>query len=186
MKKSTSLLEIFWTFLKINTFTFGGGFTIIAMIRDEFVTKKQSIDDEEMLDLASLAQSGPGAMAISTSLLTGYKLRGPIGGFVAMFASILPCLVIISIVSVYYSKFRSNFYISNALVGISGVISAVLLVTVFQLGKVSLEKNPIFSALLMIFSFLAGYFTHLNTGFIVLILGILGIVSHSLHKEKTE
>jgi len=71
MKREITLSEIFFTFLKINTFTFGGGYTIVPVIRDEFMMKKKLIDEDEMLGIVALAQSGPGAMAISTSLLTG-------------------------------------------------------------------------------------------------------------------
>ena len=76
MKQTISLRELFTTFFRINAVTFGGGYTIVPVIRDEFMKKKGLIDEDEMLDIVALAQSGPGAMAISTSLLTGYKLRG--------------------------------------------------------------------------------------------------------------
>ena len=63
MKESISLMEIFGTFFKINAVTFGGGYTIVPVIRDEFMKKRGLIDEEEMLSLVALAQSGPGAMA---------------------------------------------------------------------------------------------------------------------------
>jgi len=68
MNQDIKLREIFITFLKINAFTFGGGYTIVPVIRDEFMKKRKLIDEDEMLGLVALAQSGPGAMAISTSL----------------------------------------------------------------------------------------------------------------------
>lgn len=180
MKEKVSLTTLFLTFLKINTFTFGGGYTIVPIIRDEFVYGKELIKDEDMLDIVALAQSGPGAMAISTSLLTGYKLRGPLGALVCMFASILPCLVIITIISSFYQSFRDNFYVNAALEGISGIISAVLLITVFNMGRAAMKKNWVFSLFTMVFSFVLGYFTSINTGLIILFLGLLGIVKNAV------
>lgn len=75
-KKQISLFNLFLTFFRINAITFGGGYTIVAVLRDEFVLRKKLIKEDDMLDLTALAQSGPGAMAINTSVLAGYKLRG--------------------------------------------------------------------------------------------------------------
>ena len=98
-KKKISLLELFLTFFRINAITFGGGYTIVVVLRDEFMSKKKIISEDEMLDLVAIAQSGPGAMAINTSVLTGYKLRGPLGALVCMLASVAPCIIIITIIS---------------------------------------------------------------------------------------
>lgn len=182
--KQISLWELFTIFLKINTFTFGGGYTIIPIIRDEFVNHKKLIGEKEMLDLVALSQSGPGAMAISASLLTGYRLRGPLGALTCMFASILPCLVIIFTISHFYQAFRDNFYINAMLLGISGIISAVLFVTVYNMGKTALRAYPVFSALMMILAFVLGFFTNINTGLIILLLGFIGIVVFTLGEKK--
>lgn len=184
MEKDISLWELFLTFLKINTFTFGGGYTIVPIIKDEFVDGKGLISESEMLDIVALAQSGPGAMAISTSLLTGYRVRGPIGALVCMGASVLPCLVIITLISGFYQSFRSNFYVNAALAGISGIISAVLFVTVFNMGRSAIRLNPNFSIIMMTLAFVLGYFTNINTGLIILFLGLIGILVS--HIEKGE
>lgn len=184
MEKEISMMELFLTFLKINTFTFGGGYTIVPIIKDEFVDNKGLISQDEMLDLVALAQSGPGAMAISASLLTGYRARGPLGALVCMGASILPCLVIITIISGFYQSFKSNFYVNAALSGISGIISAVLFVTVYRMGQTALKANRTFSIIMMVLAFCLAYFTSLNTGLIILFLGLIGILVS--HMEKGE
>ena len=100
MKKLTqhnkiSLFKIFVSLLKINTFTFGGGYTIVPIIKQEFVENLNAMSEDEMMSCVSLSASVPGALAISTSYLVGYKLRGILGGIIAVLASVLPCLVII-------------------------------------------------------------------------------------------
>ena len=100
-----SYLELFKTLFKINMITFGGGYTIAPVIMNDFCEKKNLITKEEMLDLIALAQSGPGALAVSTSLMTGYKTKGIKGAFVGAAASFLPPLLIISIIYLFYKQF---------------------------------------------------------------------------------
>lgn len=184
MNRKISLWELFITFFRINAITFGGGYTIVAILRDEFVIHKKIIDEGEMLDLIALAQSGPGAMAINTSVLTGYKLRGPMGAVTCMLASVLPCIIIITIISYFYQEFRANYFVNAALVGMSGVIAAVLIVTTYNMAKNVLRKHPIFSSIVMAVAFCLSFFLHINSGLIVLSFGAMGLVLFSLIKEE--
>ena len=186
MEKRISLWKLFLTFLKINTFTFGGGYAIVPIIRDEFVEHQQLIDEDEMLDIVALAQSGPGAMAISCSLLTGYRLRGPLGAATCLFASVLPCLVIILSINLAYKQFRENFYVNAALVGISGIISAVLFLTTWRMGKRAMHEDRNFSIVMIIIATFLGMFTDINTAFIILFLGFCGIIVTKLEDHKKE
>ncbi|MDO5301430.1 MAG: chromate transporter [Tissierellia bacterium] len=187
MKKEISLWELFFTFFKINLFTFGGGYTIVPIIRDEFVEKKQLIGDEEMMDLIALSQSGPGAMAISCSLLTGYKIRGMTGAITCVLASTLPGVIIIFTISQFYQAFRANFYVNAALAGISGIVSAMLLVTVFNLGKTALKRERNLSIAMIAFAIVMGYFTNLNTGLVIILMGLCGVlISHYERRKQRE
>lgn len=184
MKKEISLSEIFFTFLKINTVTFGGGYTIVPVIRDEFMNRKKLIDEEEMLNIVTIAQSGPGAMAISTSLLTGYRLRGIQGALTALVASVFPCLVIITVLFYVYDAFSSNLWVKAALEGMAGVISAALIITVYSMAKQALKNHTFFSALMLIGAFVASYFFKIHTALIILALGFIGFLSFTLLKES--
>ncbi|NLW28378.1 MAG: chromate transporter [Erysipelothrix sp.] len=184
MEKNISLLEVFLTFLKINTVTFGGGYTIVPVIRDEFMKNKKLIDDQEMLDIVAIAQSGPGAMAISTSLLTGYRLRGFKGAIIALLASVLPCLVIITIVYYFYDSFRDSPLISTIMIGIGGTISAVLLITVYDMAKAQFKKHPLYSFVLMIGAFVSSYVLNVSTIYIIITLALIGLVIFSIFKQE--
>ncbi|HHX52071.1 MAG TPA: chromate transporter [Erysipelothrix sp.] len=184
MKKEISYSDLFFTFLKINAITFGGGYTIVPVIRDEFIHKKKLIDEEEMLNIVTLAQSGPGAMAISTSLLTGYRVKGFKGAITSLVASVLPPLVIITIVFFFYDAFKTNFWVKSALEGMAGVISAVLFITVFQMAKQALKDHKIFSSLLMIGAFTSSYFFQIHTVLIIITLALIGLVVFTLFDEK--
>ncbi len=184
MENQLSYLDLFCTFFKINLVTFGGGYTIVPVIRDEFVKKRKLIQDDEMLDMIAIAQSGPGPMAINTSILTGYRLKGWKGSLVSLFASVLPCLIIISILFYIYSTISKIKVIEYSLQVMSGSITAVLFITVFQMTKKALLKHKIFGSILFIFSVLVGLFTNVNTVFIIVISGFIGVAVFSLVKEE--
>ncbi len=174
--KKISLAKLFFTFFKINALTFGGGYTIVPIVKDVFVEELEAITEDDMLDIVALAQGGPGAMAISTSILTGYKVFGPIGAVVALVASTLPCLIILSLVAKFYTEFRENFFISSALMGISGIISAVLFITVLRMAKAAYKKHPVFSSIVMAIIFFVGMFAKVDTVYLILGSALSGII----------
>ncbi len=182
--KEVSLLKLFTTFFKVNAFTFGGGYTIVPVVKDIFVKDLELIDEDEMMDIVALAQGGPGAMAISTSILTGYKLRGPIGAIVCLIASVLPCLIILSTIAVFYTQFRSNFYINAAFIGISGIISAVLFITVLNMGKLAYKKYPVFSSLVMAIVFILGTYSSIPNAYLILFCAVIGIIVFGLAERR--
>lgn len=183
--KDINLLKMFLIFLKISSFTFGGGYTIVPVIKDEFSNKRKLINENEMLDIVSIATSGPGPMAISASILTGYKLFGVLGAFLAAIASTIPSLIIITIISYFYKEFSENYYIKAALLGMGGVISATLLITSYEMAKKALEKNTLLGIIIMISSFIASFIFKINTGLIILFVGIFSLFIYSIIKEDT-
>ena len=129
-------------------------------------------------------RGGPGAMAISTSILTGYKVCGPVGAVVALVASTLPCLITLSLVAKFYTEFKENFFISSALLGISGIISAVLFITVLRMGKTAYKKHPLFSSVVMATIFLLGMFTKVDTVYLIIFSALSGIIVFGIGGRK--
>lgn len=178
-----SYSDLFWTFLKINTFTFGGGYTIVPVIRDEFMKKKKLIDEEEMLKIVALAQSSPGPMAISASILTGYRVKGPLGAIVSLLASVLPCLVIITIMYYIYDMVKDNTWVQAGFSALSGIISAVLFFTVIEMAQTATKKHRIFSYSLILIAFILSFFHLLPTIAIIILMAVIGLVTFSFFKE---
>ena len=75
-KKKNLLLKLFFSTLYISSFTFGGGFVIVTFMKRKFVDELHWIDEQEMLDLAALAQSSPGAIAVNAAILVGWRVCG--------------------------------------------------------------------------------------------------------------
>jgi chromate transporter len=92
-------LKLFLSTFYLSAFTFGGGYVIVPLMRKKFVNEYGWIDENEMIDLIAIAQSAPGVIAINASLIIGYKLAGILGAIVALVGTVLPPLIIISIIS---------------------------------------------------------------------------------------
>ena len=99
------LLAIFLSMFKIGCFAFGGGYAIIALLENEFISKRNWIDHEEFLDVVAIAESTPGPIAINVATYIGYKLKGLVGAVFATVGICLPSFAIMYIVSLFYGQF---------------------------------------------------------------------------------
>ena len=116
--KRKQLYILFFTMLKIGLFTFGGGYAMIALLENEFIEKKKWIDKEEFLNMAAIAESTPGPIAINAATYIGYKLAGFFGSFISTVAICIPSFTIIFIISLFFDKFLELEFIANAFKGI--------------------------------------------------------------------
>lgn len=120
-----SLWQIFLVFAKIGAFTIGGGIPMIAAIKTELVERKW-LNDEDFIDIITLAQTAPGLFAVNISILTGHRLRGTKGSVVATIASCLPPFLIILFVAMFFTAFKDNEYVLRAFKGIRPVVVALI------------------------------------------------------------
>ena len=143
--KGTILKKLFFSTLYISAFTFGGGFVIITFMKRKFVDELHWIDMTEMLDLTALAQSSPGAIAVNAAILVGWRVAGLMGMLIAVLGTILPPMLILSVISLCYQAFATNLYVALILKGMQAGVAAVILDVVCGLGSnVIKQKKPIF------------------------------------------
>ncbi|RDU24904.1 chromate transporter [Anaerosacchariphilus polymeriproducens] len=169
------LLKLFLSTLYISTFTFGGGFVIITFMKRKFVDELHWIEEDEMLDLTALAQSAPGAIAVNASILVGWRIAGFFGILIAIIGTILPPMLILSVISFFYSTFASNLYVALVLKGMQAGVAAVILDVVCELGLNIVKEKSIIKNLVMIVGFIATFFFHVNVIYIIVIATIVGI-----------
>ena len=129
-----SLWQIFLVFAKIGAFTIGGGIPMIAAIKSELIERKW-LNDEDFVDIITLAQTAPGLFAVNISILTGHKLRGTKGSIVASVASCLPPFLIILMVAMFFTSFKDNEYVIRAFKGIRPVVVALISVPMIDMMK---------------------------------------------------
>ena len=129
-----SLWQIFLVFAKIGAFTIGGGIPMIAAIKSELVERKW-LNEEDFVDIITLAQTAPGLFAVNISILTGHKLRGTKGSVVATVASCLPPFLIILLVAMFFTEFKDNEYVLKAFKGIRPVVVGLIGVPMIDMIK---------------------------------------------------
>lgn len=170
-----TLFKLFFSTLYISAFTFGGGFVIITFMKQKFVDVLHWIDEREMLDLTALAQSAPGAIAVNAAILVGWHVAGFAGMLVAVLGTILPPMVILSVISLFYAAFASNLYVALVLKGMQAGVAAVILDVVCSLGENVLKEKSVVSLIVMVAAFIATFFLHFNVIYIILSAAAVGI-----------
>ena len=137
---------LFLTTLYISAFTFGGGFVIVTFMKHKFVDELHWINEQEMLDFTALAQSCPGAIAVNAAILVGWNVYGLAGMLVATLGTILPPMIILSVVSFFYAIFSANVWVAIVLKGMQAGVAAVILDAACSLGESVLKekKQPVY------------------------------------------
>ena len=180
------IFQLFWTFFKIGLFTFGGGYAMIAGIREQIVERKNWLDDDELTQIIAIAESTPGPIAINMATFVGYKKGGVLGAAMATLGVIVPSLAIIFTISLFLDAFMANPYVAYAFVGIKTAVAFLIIRAGWgMLKKVERKWLP-----MTVFGLCFGLLTALelmstSVSAIVLILcgGIVGIVAYGLKKE---
>lgn len=186
MKKQKLYWQLFFSTFYLSAFTFGGGFVIVPLMRKKFVKDLQWIEEKEMMDLTAIAQSSPGAIAVNASIIIGYRIAGFLGALIATLGTVLPPLLIISVISIFYTQFRDNELIQALLKGMQAGVAAIIVDVVFTLSFNIIKTKRISSIIIMILAFISSYFLNINVIYIILLSGLIGVISlyNRVRKEK--
>lgn len=181
------LLNLFYLFLKIGLFTFGGGYAMIAQIKEIIVEKKKWITEEELLEIITIAESTPGPIAINMATYIGYKRKKVLGSISSTLGVILPSFIIIFLVSLFIEQFMSLKIVKYAFIGINAGVCFLILKTAINMFK-KIEKKllpiivfSIVLILLVIFEILSIKFSSI---FYILFGGIIGIIYYSIFQKE--
>ena len=161
-------------FFKIGWFTFGGGWSIVAQMQTDFVEKKKSIESEELLDIVGVGRSLPGTMIGNVAYLFGYHQCGVPGGVMALLGIVTPPLVILSVLTFFYSNVRDNIWVAKALTGVRAVVAPVILSAVLKLTKGAFPTKACY--VLCGVGCVLSLIFHVNSVLIVLLGIIAGLV----------
>lgn len=190
MKKKANpkiLWQLFTSMFLLSSCTFGGGFVIVSLMKKKFVDEKKWLEEDEMLDITAITQSSPGPLPVNASVIIGYRMAGIAGSLTAIAGTILPPMIIISLISLCYEQFRTNEIVALALqVTRAGVAAVILDVTLNLAGNIIKLHNAFYLAM-MILCFIAVVFFNVSAMAVILICLAVGIVSAvitSLRKEE--
>ncbi len=168
------LLALYAAFFRIGGLTFGGGLTMLPMLKYELVEKRDWVTEDELLDYYAVGQCTPGIIAVNTATFVGYKRKGIIGGIFATLGMISPSLIIVSILAMFLDQWMSNVWVNHAVNGIKVVVCALMLNTVVTMAKKSVVNG--LCGGVAIVGFLLSMFTPVPTVLIVVIAGVFGII----------
>lgn len=137
-ERQKTLADLFFSFMKVGLFTFGGGYAMISVIRDTCVERKRWLTDDEMLDITVIAESTPGPIAINCATYVGYKLAGMAGAVIATLGIVLPSFVIIYIISMFLDHFMEYPLVVKTFRGIKAAVGLLVL----DAGITMMKKMP--------------------------------------------
>lgn len=129
------LLQLFYTFLKLGAFTFGGGWAMISLMEKEIVDKRGWIDRESFLDDLAVSQALPGILAVNISILVGNKISGKRGSLVAALGTIIPSFVIILVIAIFFTKVYNDPTVERIFKGVRPAVVALIIAPVFSTAK---------------------------------------------------
>lgn len=178
------LMALYWAFFRIGGLTFGGGLTMLPMLKYELVEKRDWITEEDLIDCYAIGQCTPGIIAVNTATFVGYKRKGIAGGIFSTLGMMSPSVIIITLVAVCLEQFINNIWVQHALMGIRGVVCALMLNTVITLAKKSLV-SPI-TWMICGLAFLVSMFTPVPLIAIVIVAALWGIIMEKIKRGKTK
>ena len=184
-----SLWLLFITMLKIGLFTFGGGYAMIHLLENEFVSKKKWIEEDEFMDLVAIAESTPGPIAINCSTYIGYKKEKVLGAVLATLGMCSPSFTIIFLISLFFNQFLSIGWVASAFKGIQVCVVFLILSAGVKMLK-KMKKKP-FNLIVMSATFLCmvafGVFAvSFSSIFYILISGFVGLLIYLIGYFKSK
>ncbi len=128
-------LRLFWTYLKIGTFTLGGGYAMLPLIQREVVDKNGWIDEQEFLNMIALAQAAPGLIAVNSAIFIGYRIYGIRGVIATVLGAVLPSVVIILLIAIYLPNIKSLDSVEAVFKGLRPAVVALIAAAVVKMAK---------------------------------------------------
>lgn len=171
MKK---LLELYFTFLKIGSVTFGGGYAMLPILQKEFVVNRSWVTDEELMDYFAIGQCTPGIIAVNVSTFIGNKQKGILGAIVSTLGFVTVPISLILIIAAFLKNFADLEIVNHAFAGIRVAVCVLILNAVERLWKKSIINNIAFGLFLVIFALTI--FTDISPAIFVILAGITGIL----------
>lgn len=180
-------LRLFFVMLKIGLFTFGGGYAMIALLENEFVSKLKWINEEEFTDMVAISESTPGPIAINSATYIGYKIGSILGSFICTVAICIPSFVIIYIISLFFNAFMEIQWIAAAFKGIQVCVVYLILSAGIRM-LIKMKKTAfniiiiaVTSVCMILFSIFAVDFSSV---LYILISGIIGLLFYTIKRMQ--
>lgn len=176
------LFELYAAFFRIGGLTFGGGLTMLPMLKHELVQKKGWVEEEDLLDYYAVGQCTPGIIAVNVATFVGYKRKGIRGAIASTLGMVSPSLIIVSILAMFLQQFMSNQTIAHAVAGIKIVVCALMINTVVTMARKTIKN--IVGGIVCLIAFVMAMFTPVPTVLLVVAAAVFGIIMYKAGRYK--
>ena len=185
-KNINTYITLFTSTFYLSTVTFGGGFVIIPLMKKKFSDDLKWIEKDELLNLVAIAQSAPGSVAVNASILMGYQICGIMGALITILGSVLPPLLILSTISLFYKSFSQNLIVSTILDGMQAGVAAIIIDVVLNMGQDMFKEKEKPSIFLMIITFILSHFFKISVIYLLIICIAIGSLKTYLKTKGKE
>lgn len=154
------------------------------MVRKYFVQKKKYFSEDELMDIAAVSQSSPGAIAVNLAALTGWRICGAAGAALCCLGSILPPLIILSVISAFYTAFASNLIIAAVLKGMQAGVAALIADLVLEMYALIIKQRSKLLTLMVPAVFLANFILNINVAVLLLLCCLCSLIAALIEKRR--
>lgn len=168
----------------ISAFTFGGGYIVIPMMRKFFIEELDLITETELLDMAAIAQSSPGAIAVNLAVLVGYRIGGLPGAIITGIGTITPPIIILSVVSLFYKSFRDHRIISAILKGMEAGVAATMVDLIIDMSQSLMQDKNRLLRLLAPLAFVASFVFNISVLVILIVCVLIMLIQSFMVPAK--
>ena len=172
--KIKTCIKLYRQFLTFGSFTFGGGWSIVAQMKDLYVDKEKSITDEELFDITSIGRSLPGTMIGNIAMFYGHRMSGFWGGIACVFGMITVPMIVLIIITKFYSAFQNNIWVASAMRGVRAAVAPVILSALIKMMKSAFKVPPCY--LVAAAMFVLYFYLRVSAVWLVIIGAVLGLL----------
>ena len=170
-----TIFTLFRITFYISAFTFGGGYIVIPMMRKYFIDDLDLITERELMNMAAIPQSSPGAIAVNIAVLVGYRIAGIFGAVISAIGTVLPPILILSVISIFYKAFRDNHIISAILKGMEAGVAATIVDLIIDMMQGILKEENLLFTLMAPITFIASFVFNVNVLVLIISCALLAI-----------
>lgn len=178
------LAKLYMQFLKFGCFTFGGGWSIVAQMKELYVDREKSLTSEELLDLTSIGRSLPGTMIGNIAMFYGHRIAGFWGGVACVFGMISVPMIVLIIITSFYTAFQNNLWVSAAMRGVRTAVAPVILSALMGMVKSAFKIPP--CIIVAVVMFVLYYFVRVNCVWIVIMGAASGFAICEYYEKVKE
>ena len=176
------LAKLYMQFLKFGAFTFGGGWSIVAQMKELYVDRQHIMTDEELLDITSMGRSLPGTMIGNIAMFFGHRMAGFLGGLACMFGMITVPMIILLIITSFYTAFQSNIWVAAAMKGVRAAVAPVILSALMGMIKSAFKYPPCYAVALGMFGLY--FFLRVSPIMLVIMGAVLGLIICEYYERR--